>query len=42
LRFYDANKKPIAPDVARGVLRWKSNRRIAARSRSSRSAVSPT
>ena len=29
LRFYDANKKPIAPDVARAVLRWKSNRRIA-------------
>lgn len=29
LRFYDANKKPVAPDAARAVLRWKSNRRIA-------------
>jgi hypothetical protein len=29
LRFYDANKKPVAPDAARAVLRWKSNRRVA-------------
>ena len=29
LRFYDANKQPVAPDVPRAVLRWKSNRRIA-------------
>jgi hypothetical protein len=29
LRFYDADKKPVAPDAARAVLRWKSNRRIA-------------
>jgi hypothetical protein len=29
LRFYDADKKPVAPDVGRAILRWKSNRRIA-------------
>ena len=29
LRFYDAKKQPMAPDVARAVLRWKSNRRLA-------------
>lgn len=29
LRFYDSHRQPVAPDVARAVLRWKSNRRVA-------------